>query len=71
MNEYTLNNLPLDHKLRTTSLYELQAEYQIKDSKTWHSINVLGGIKKSITFNQLGEVWTKWDKWRVIIDDPD
>ena len=59
-----LNDLPHDHPLRNTPLIELGAEYQIKDSKVWAKVTPPYGIAKK-TFNQLGKVWTTWDKWRV------
>lgn len=59
-----LNDLPFDHPLRNTPLIEIGAEYQIKDSKVWAKVTPPYGIAKK-TFNQLSEVWTKWDKWGV------
>jgi hypothetical protein len=65
MAEIYLAELPTDHPLRNTSLSQIDAMYQTRGSKAWHSIHVLGGIKKHITYNQLGEVWTKWDLWKA------
>ena len=65
MNEHTLlNDLPPSHPLRNKPLIEIGAQYQIKDSKIWATVTPPYGIAKK-TFNQLGEVWTTWDKWKA------
>jgi hypothetical protein len=59
-----LSTLPVDHPLRNTPLRSINAEYRSNTSKVWHSVNVLGGIKADITFNDLANCWTTWDTWR-------
>jgi len=59
-----LNDLPFEHPLRNTPLIEIGAEYQIKDSKVWAKVTPPYGIANK-TFNELGAVWTKWDKWKA------
>ena len=58
-----LSELPYDHPLRNTPLIEINAEYQIRDSKIWAKVTPPYGIAKK-TYNELGPVWTTWDKWR-------
>ena len=59
-----LAELPIEHPLRNIPLIEIGAEYQIRDSKVWAKVTLPYGIAKK-TYNQLGAVWTTWDKWRV------
>ena len=63
-----LNELPSEHPLRNTPLIEIGAEYQIKDSKVWAKVTPPYGLAKK-TFNQLGDVWTKHDKWKATIHE--
>jgi hypothetical protein len=65
MAEIILNDLPHDHELRNKPLCEINAMYRYNGSKVWHSIHVLGGIKNTITYNDLAEVWTRHDIWKV------
>lgn len=62
-----LSELPVSHVLRNTPLIEIGAEYQIRDSKVWAKVTPPYGIAKK-TYNQLGSVWTTWDKWRATIE---
>lgn len=63
--EIYLADLPIDHELRNKSLIEIGAEYQIKDSKVWAKVMPAYGIAKK-SYNQLGPVWTTWDKWKCV-----
>jgi hypothetical protein len=65
MKEIILNDLPTNHILRNTPLSKIGAMYRYEGSKVWHSIDVLGGIKKTVTYNDLGDVWKLHDKWKV------
>lgn len=59
-----LKELPVDHKLRNTPLGQIHAEYQLIQSVMWNEVRPSFYIAR-VTFNQLSEVWTKWDQWRV------
>jgi len=59
-----LNELPYEHELRNKPLIEIGAQYLIRNSKVWATVTPPYGIAKK-TFNELGDVWTKWDVWRA------
>ena len=59
-----LELLPYNHILRNTKLIDIGAEYLRKGSKIWTEVTPSFGIAK-VTYNQLGEVWTKYDIWRA------
>jgi hypothetical protein len=61
-----LNDLPYEHELRNKPLIEIGAKYQIRDSKVLAEVTPPYGIAKK-TYNQLGDVWTKWDIWHATI----
>lgn len=66
----TLNNLPVDHPYRNTPLIELDAEYVSRDSKLYYKVQPAFTIAKNkVTFNQLADLWTTYDTWRVPIKD--
>lgn len=65
-----LNNLPVEHPLRNTPLIELNAEYVSRDSKLYYKVQPAFTIAKSkSTFNQLADLWTTYDVWRVPIEE--
>jgi hypothetical protein len=59
-----LNDLPPEHPLRNTPLIAIGAFYLPLGAKVWREVFPAFGIAKC-TFNELGEVWTKWDRWKV------
>jgi len=61
-----LNDLPYEHELRNKTLISIGAKYQIRDSKVLATVTPPYGIANK-TYNQLGEVWTKWDIWHATI----
>lgn len=62
-----LGKLTPSHPLRNQPLSELKAEYRNLNSKLWCEVRPAYGISKK-TYNQLSDVWTKWDVWRVPIE---
>jgi len=65
--EIELNNLPPEHSLRNKPLITIGAFYQANGAKVWREVFPAFGIANK-TFNELGEVWTKWDKWKATKD---
>jgi hypothetical protein len=63
-NTTELNDLPPDHQLRNTPLIEIGAFYLCNNAKVWREVFPAFGIAKC-TYNQLGEVWTRWDRWKA------
>lgn len=63
-NTTELADLPYDHPLRNTPLIEIGAFYLIRDAKVWREVFPAFGIAKK-TFNELGEVWVTWDRWKA------
>lgn len=59
-----LKELPFEHELRNQPLAAIGVEYKINGSKIWAKVLPSYGIAKK-TFNDLGDVWTTWDEWRV------
>lgn len=55
--------LPVDHPLRNTPLIEINAAYRAVDGKGWKLVMPAWPIA-GLSYNQLGEVWTKWSVWR-------
>jgi hypothetical protein len=65
-----LNDLPQEHPLRNAPLIKIGAFYLARGSKVWREIFPAFGISK-FTYNELGEVWTKWDLWKATKDIAD
>ena len=59
-----IDQLPYDHPLRNKPLIEIGAFYRNRDVKMWREVFPAFGIAKK-TFNELGDVWTKWDVWKA------
>jgi hypothetical protein len=59
-----LSQLPIEHPLRNTPLVDIGAHYKYRDGKVWQEIKATYGIAK-VTYNQLGEAWTKYDIWKA------
>jgi hypothetical protein len=59
-----LNDLPLEHPLRNTPLIAIGAFYLPLGAKVWREVFPAFGIANK-NFNELGEVWTKWDRWKA------
>jgi len=68
--EVDLKTLPKEHHLRNTPLIHIGAKYLPQDSTLWQPIRTSYGIALK-TYNNLGEVWTLWDKWVATIDPYD
>ena len=64
MKEVLLQDLPPEHPLRNRPLAEIGAWYLVRNGTVWREAKATFGISK-VTYNQLGEVWTKWDKWKA------
>jgi hypothetical protein len=62
-----LNDLPPEHSLRNAPLIKIGAFYLACGSKVWREVFPAFGIAKC-TYNELGDVWTKWDKWKATRD---
>jgi hypothetical protein len=59
-----LNDFPQEHPLRNAPLIKIGAFYLARGSKVWREVFPAFGIAK-FTYNELGEVWTKWDRWKA------
>jgi len=59
-----LNDLPPEHPLRNTPLITIGAFYQVNGAKVWREVFPAFGIANK-TFNELGEVWVTWDRWKA------
>jgi hypothetical protein len=62
-----LKDLPPEHPLRSAPLITIGAFYLPLGAKVWREVFPAFGIANK-TFNELGEVWTKWDKWKATKD---
>lgn len=59
-----LKDLPSEHPLRNTPLIGIGAFYLARGAKVWREVFPAFGIANK-TFNELGEVWIKWDTWKA------
>ena len=58
-----LATLPVDHPLRNTPLIRITTAYRWIHGTSWKSVKPTWPIA-GLSYNQLGEVWTKWSVWR-------
>jgi len=62
--EVFLDDLPPYHPLRSAPLITIGAFYLPRGAKVWREVFPAFGIAKK-SYNDLSEVWTKWDQWKA------
>lgn len=63
--EIIIDDLPKEHPLRNTPLFEIGAYYQLlTKGKMWHEVRAPYGIAKN-TYNQLAPLWKEQHVWKA------